>query len=52
MEEFRLHEEKMKAFQENKKNGGKPPIQQSTAKLQNNENQPPIVIPKIKVKND
>ena len=26
MEEFRLHEEKMKAYQESKKNGGKPPI--------------------------
>ena len=49
MAEFKQHEEKMKAYQENRSRKEKPPIAQSTKLLhQNNENQPPVVVPKVK----
>ena len=36
MEEFRLHEEKMKAYQKAKKNGGRPPLGKEGSSLQVN----------------
>ena len=42
MAKFKEHEEKMKQFQEAKRNGGRPPINmQSTKNINSNENQPP-----------
>ena len=48
MNEFKAHEEKMKAYQENRNRREKPPIAQSTKNLLNDENKAPVVVPKVK----
>ena len=40
MEQFKAHEEKMKAFQQAKKNGGKPPIVANNAKENSADTRP------------